>query len=256
MSARTLQIRTPEGVLLALPLASPVLRGIAVFVDVLVTLAVARVLAACAQSLRWISPDFAGALFTLAYFLLTFFYAILLEWHWHGQTLGKRLLRLRVVDAQGLRLTFSQVVVRNLLRTFDALPFFYAVGGAAAWLSPRGQRLGDLAADTVVIVAALTPTPDLGTLSAGHWNSLRAHPRLEARLRQAVTPEEASLLFQALSRRDTIEPAARLSLYRELASDIRARVALPPELAEDWADETFLRDVLETLFRSRERTDH
>ena len=249
MKGHTLQIRTPEGVLLSLPLASPVLRGVAVFVDVLTIIAVSRLLAAAAQGLQWISPDFAGALFTLAYFLLSFLYAILLEWRWHGQTLGKRLLRLRVVDAQGLRLTFSQVVVRNLLRTFDALPFFYAVGGAAAWISPRGQRLGDLAADTVVIIVTPAATPDIESLSAGHWNSLRSHPRLEARLRQAVSPEEASLLFQALTRRETVEPAARLALYRELAEDIRGRVSLPPELAEDLADEAFLRDVLETLFR-------
>lgn len=249
MKARTLQIRTPEGVLLTLPLASPVLRGIAVFVDALMLMTIARVLSAAAQGLRWISPDFAGALFTLAYFLLSFLYAILLEWRWRGQTVGKWLLRLRVADARGLRLTFSQIVVRNLLRTVDALPFVYAVGGLASWLSPLGQRLGDLAADTVVIVVNPQSVPNIEALNAGHWNSLQAFPRLEARLRQNVTPEEASLIFQALRRRETLEPAARLTLYRDLAADLRRRVAFPPEITDDLADEQFLRDVLEALFR-------
>ena len=253
MKTHTLLIRTPEGVCLSLPLASPALRGIAVFIDSLMLLVIARVLNSLALGLQWIGPDFAGAFFTLSYFLLSFAYAILLEWRWRGQTVGKRLLRLRVTDARGLRLTFSQIVIRNLLRTFDALPFFYAVGGVAAWISPRGQRLGDLAADTVVVVLTTHATPNLAALTAGHWNSLRDHARLEARLRQSVTPEEATLLFQALLRRDDLEPAARLALYRELAADLRARAPFPPDLVEDLADEQFLRNVLDALFRSPER---
>jgi uncharacterized RDD family membrane protein YckC len=245
----TLQIRTPEGVDFSLPLASPALRGIAVFIDAMFLAALARVCAAVAQGFRWVSPDFAGAAMTLAYFLLSFAYSIALEWRWHGQTVGKRLLNLRVVDARGLRLTFPQIVVRNLLRAFDALPFFYAVGGLAAWISPRRQRLGDLAADTVVIVLAPQAVPDAAALTAGHWNSFRAYPRLEARLRQSVGPEEATLLFRALARREELDPSARLALYRDLAASLRERVPFPPEVAEDLADEQYLRNVLDTLFR-------
>lgn len=245
----TLQIRTPEGIHFSLPLASPALRGIAVFIDALFLSVLARVCSSVAQVLQVISIDVAQAVTVLAYFLLSFAYSITLEWRWNGQTVGKRLLRLRVVDARGLRLTFSQVVMRNLMRTFDALPFFYAVGGVAAWISPLRQRLGDLAADTVVIVLTPQATPNTDTLTAGHWNSFRAYPRVEARLRQNISPEEATLIFQALSRRDTLEPAARLRLYHEMADTLRARVSLPPELAEDLSDEHILRNALDTLFR-------
>ena len=245
----TLKIRTPEGISFSLPLASPALRGIAVFIDTLFIGVLARIATSAAQLFSWISQDFAGAMMILAYFLLSFAYSITLEWYWNGQTVGKRLLRLRVVDARGLRLTFAQVAVRNLLRTFDALPAFYAVGGIAAWISPRGQRLGDLAADTVVTVITPQITPDATALTKGHWNSFRAYPRLEARLRQSIDPEEATLLFRALSRREELEPAARLTLYRELAASLRDHVPFPPEISEDLADEQYLRNVLDTLFR-------
>ena len=245
----TLPIRMPEGVCFSLPLASPALRGIAVFIDALMLLVLARVGAAVAQGLRWISPDFAGAVMTLTFFVSSSAYAIALEWCWHGQTVGKRLLNLRVVDARGLRLSFSQVVVRNLLRTVDALPFFYAVGGLTSWISPRRQRLGDLAADTVVITLSSPLTPNITALTAGHWNSFRAYPRLEARLRQNVSPEEATLLFRALSRREELAPASRLALYHVLAASLRERVHFPEDVEEDLADEQYLRNALDSLFR-------
>jgi len=67
-----------------------------------------------------------------------------------GATLGKRLVGIRVVGEHGDRVTVGAAVVRNLLRLVDAL-FFYLVGFLFASTSPRGQRLGDRAARTVVV---------------------------------------------------------------------------------------------------------
>jgi hypothetical protein len=61
-----------------------------------------------------------------------------MEWRWRGQTIGKRVLRLRVVDAQGLRLHFTQVVLRNLLRFVDMLPA-HLDGRSRLPASPRGN---------------------------------------------------------------------------------------------------------------------
>src|SRR5206468_9747860 len=97
----------------------------------------------------------------LSYFVVSIGYTITCEWSWRGQTLGKRLLRLRVVDAEGLRLQFNQVVTRNLLRFVDSLPIFYFVGGVVCWFSPKCQRLGDIAANTVVICYPRIAEPDL-----------------------------------------------------------------------------------------------
>jgi uncharacterized RDD family membrane protein YckC len=67
-----------------------------------------------------------------------------------GATLGKRMVGIRVVDEDGARVTFGAAVVRNLLRLVDCL-FFYLVGAVFALTSPRGQRLGDRAAHTIVV---------------------------------------------------------------------------------------------------------
>jgi uncharacterized RDD family membrane protein YckC len=67
-----------------------------------------------------------------------------------GATLGKRMVGIRVVSEDGGNVTVRAAVVRNLVRMIDAL-FFYFIGGLAALLSKRGQRLGDRAAHTLVI---------------------------------------------------------------------------------------------------------
>ena len=67
-----------------------------------------------------------------------------------GRTLGKRLVRIRVVDDEGETIGLSAAIIRNLLRLVDGL-FIYLVGAIFAWTSPLGQRLGDRAASTVVV---------------------------------------------------------------------------------------------------------
>ncbi len=67
-----------------------------------------------------------------------------------GATLGKRMVGIRVVGEDGKDLTFRAAVVRNVLRLIDSL-FFYLVGAIFALTSPRGQRLGDRAAHTLVV---------------------------------------------------------------------------------------------------------
>ncbi len=67
-----------------------------------------------------------------------------------GATLGKRMMRIRVVDEQGRHPSLGAAVGRNVLRIVDGL-CFYLVGAIFALRSPRRQRLGDRAAHTVVI---------------------------------------------------------------------------------------------------------
>ncbi len=138
------QVRTPEGVAFTFRIASPVLRLTAVVVDAATVSAVWSLLAVPIALLKVVSADVAGMVATVSYFLLSQGYRMIAEWRWRGQTLGKRLLRLRVVDERGLRLSFAQVALRNLLRFVDVLPGAYLVGGVAALMNRRGQRLGDL----------------------------------------------------------------------------------------------------------------
>jgi len=196
-----------------------------------------------------IAGGFAEAFAALLFFFLSIGYSILFEWFWRGQTVGKRVVGLRVVDAQGLRLQFSQIVVRNLLRVADALPVLYLVGGIACLASRRSQRLGDFAANTVVVRIPKVREPNLDQLMAGKFNSLRTYPHLEARLRQRVSPAEASVALQAVVRRDLLDSSARVELLGEIAGHFREKIAFPSEAIEGITDEQYVRNVVDTLYR-------
>ena len=119
-------------------------RFLAYLMDLACISALASLVGALVRVLELVSLDLGAAAGVLLFFGLQIGYGMALEWGWRGQTVGKRLFRLRVVDAQGLRVQFSQIAIRNLLRAADLLPAFYLLGGVVAWLSPRTQRLGDL----------------------------------------------------------------------------------------------------------------
>jgi uncharacterized RDD family membrane protein YckC len=246
-----LRVRTPEGVAFTFRLASPVLRAGALVVDWAIVSVAWSVLSMAFALLNIISQDFAAMVTTIGYFLVSQGYGIMMEWRYGGQTIGKRLMRLRVVDAHGLRLTFSQVVLRNLLRFVDGLPLFYLVGGAAVVISRRSQRLGDLAADTLVIWEPEEPTPDFTALRGEKYNSLRGHAPAVARLRQGVSPAQAHAAWSALARRDQLEAGARVKLFADLAAHFRGIAAVPDEVAEGVADEQFVRNVVDVLYISR-----
>jgi uncharacterized RDD family membrane protein YckC len=245
----TLVIRTPEGITFSLLLAGPVTRFLAWVLDVGCLLVLAIGVGMMLGLLGSITPDLARALGVLAYFIIQIGYRIASEWLWRGQTLGKRLLRLRVMDAHGLKLRFSQIVIRNLLRFVDMLPALYVVGGAATLLNRRSQRLGDIAANTVVVRNPSIEQPDLGQLAGSKFNSFRAYPHLEARLRQRISPAEARLALDALVRRDELEDSARIQLFGAIARHFRELVEFPPEAVEGLTDEQYVRNVAETLFR-------
>lgn len=251
-----LLVKTPEGVTFALPLASPITRMLAWGIDLGVILAAGIAFNAAIGFVSLLAGDLGMALRILGWFALSIGYGIGLEWHWRGQTIGKRLLRLRVVDAQGLRLQFNQIVIRNLLRFVDSLPVFYLVGGVASALSPRCQRLGDLAANTVVIRIPKLTEPDLEQVLSGKFNSLRKYPHLVARLRQRVSPAEATVALQAVQRREEFDPAARVELFGELARHFAKLAPFPPDAVEGITDEQYVRNMVEVLYRTEERKNH
>jgi uncharacterized RDD family membrane protein YckC len=245
----TLLIRTPEGVVFSQLLAGPMSRFLAWLLDLFVVMTLASILGVALALLHFISFGLAEAAGLLIQFVLMIGYGIYCEWYWRGQTLGKRMMRLRVVDAQGLRLKFSQIVIRNLLRFVDMLPVFYLVGGIACVASRRAQRLGDLAANTIVVRIPKASEPNLDQLMAGKFNSLRAYPHLEARLRQRVSAPEAALALQALVRRDLLDPVARVELFSQIADHFRGKTSFPPEATEGVTDEQYVRNIVDSLYR-------
>ncbi len=249
--AHTLDIRLPEGVVFSLPLAGPATRFLAWLVDLACILIALMGINFGVRLLFIFSLDAGSGLAILLTFAVPIFYGILFEGYWRGQTPGKRVLRLRVMDARGLRLDLRQVVIRNLLRAVDGLPALYLVGGAACFFTARAQRLGDLAADTVVVRAERPAAPDLAQIASGKYNTLRDHPVLAARLRQRVPPAESGVALQALLRRNALDPDARLELFGRLAARFRVAGPLPEELTHDLTDEQLVRNVVDVLFQTR-----
>ena len=244
-------IQTDEGVRFSMELAGPVSRFLAWSIDLGCMLAAGLAIGAVTSALVVVDADVFTALTIIAYFLINIGYGVFLEWLWRGQTIGKRLLRLRVVDATGLKLQFHQIVLRNLLRAVDILPFCYFLGGLVSVISVRSQRLGDLAANTVVARFPEIAPPDLAEVLAGKYNSLRAFPHLEARLRQRVGPREAAVAVEALLRRNEIEPEARVLLFEDIAAELKDRCPFPPSAVEDMTAEQYVRNCVDVLYRSR-----
>lgn len=81
-----------------------------------------------------------------------------------GTTIGKRLLGLQVVEIHGRSLSLLAALIRNLIRLFDALPFFYLFGLISGVFSPAFQRVGDRVARTTVMPINVTP------FSSYSWN--------------------------------------------------------------------------------------
>ena len=244
----SLTIETPEGVVFSYELATPVTRALAWAIDAAVIGAASTAAGSISQTANLLSPDWAKALGVALYFVISTGYGIFLEWRWRGQTLGKRVMGLRVIDSQGLRLQLQQIVVRNLLRAVDTLPLFYLIGGTASLVSRYGQRLGDLAANTVVAQEPNREEPNLDQIAPARYNSLLAYPHLAARLRSLVTPEAVGLAVRAVAQRDGYEPSARVQLFRELADYFRSLVEFPEAAVEGLTDEQYVRSSLRIVY--------
>lgn len=143
----TYTVNTPEGIALQLSPAGPVPRLLAWVVDLLLRTFINVVLFALLATL---GKTGVGIALILA-FLLEWFYPVYFELRHHGQTPGKKMLAIYVAQADASPVTPSASLLRNLLRVVDFLPLLYGFGFVSMMLNGRFQRLGDLAANTVVL---------------------------------------------------------------------------------------------------------
>ena len=171
-----LQVATPERVAVDLPIAGLGSRAMAYVVDVGLLSAIAMV--AYFTLTFFMDPyttalglsGLARTLSLVAVFFGMWIYWALLEVLWNGQTLGKRLLRIRVVRSDGSPVTVFASAVRNLLRIVDFLPACYPVGLITMLVDKRHRRLGDLLAGTVLVrdeLATVRVTPMMFGSGAG-----------------------------------------------------------------------------------------
>jgi uncharacterized RDD family membrane protein YckC len=225
----TVRLVTPERITFQYPLAGPFRRAVAYLIDLVVLglLCLAALVLSLALALGTISGM---GLFLPAFFVLYFGYGATCEALFNGQTPGKRAVGIRVVSDQGVPITGAQAMLRNLLWAFDGIwPFVYLPAVACMLLTRRFQRLGDLAAGTMVIVEE---RPRRG------WVVRVAEPEVEALLpwlpaRIAAGPELARALADYVRHRRRFGKARREEMAAHLADPLRTRLGLPEQATGD-----------------------
>jgi uncharacterized RDD family membrane protein YckC len=216
-------IATPEGVELGIVLAGAASRFIAGTIDLLIQILLIGL--AALVTLALLGGDLGLALFVIALFAALYLYDILFEVLASGRTPGKRMTHLRVVRDGGTPVDLPASAIRNLLRLIDMLPGAYLVGLLAIVFTRRNQRLGDLAAGTLVI---RDPTKRKDADEQSKEIDLAETARWDV---SAVSPQELAAVRRFLERRSSLDRQARLELAYRLAQGLRTKVAgAPPEL--------------------------
>jgi uncharacterized RDD family membrane protein YckC len=153
LSESDLVVATPERVSFDYQVAGLGTRAIAQLLDLLIVAAilVAVLLFAGGAAAATGSSTVAILVGLIGGFIVVFGYFWVSEALWSGQTLGKKVFRLRAVGDRGEPLTFTQAGIRNVVRIVDFLPYGYGVGMVVLFANGKGKRLGDLAAGTTVV---------------------------------------------------------------------------------------------------------
>lgn len=147
-----LVVATPERVSFDYQVAGLGTRAIAQVVDLLVVFGVLAAVYFVALAFAAVgSGTVAYLAAVIGSFVVIFGYFWISEALWSGQTLGKKVFRLRAVGDRGEPMTLAQAGIRNVVRIIDFLPYAYGVGLVVLFANGKGKRLGDLAAGTVVV---------------------------------------------------------------------------------------------------------
>ncbi|MBS1151645.1 MAG: hypothetical protein H6Q89_3343 [Myxococcaceae bacterium] len=210
-----LEVATPERVSVSLPIAGVGSRSIAHLIDLGLLFAGLLVLYFLASL---VIPDmldaFEGlsgverAVGGLIGFAAIWGYWTGMELAWRGQTVGKRLMRIRVVKSDGSPIGVFESAVRNLVRIVDFLPTCYPIGLISMLIDPRHRRLGDLAAGTMLVREEKI---DLA--------------RYASSAQSRLSPQDVEVLTGFLARFDALEPQAQLKLGAQLVARHGGQVA-------------------------------
>jgi uncharacterized RDD family membrane protein YckC len=147
-----LVVATPERVSFDYQVAGLGTRAIAQILDLLILTGVLAGLYFAAFAVGAAGMNTAAYLIAvLGSFVIVFGYFWTCEAFWSGQTVGKKVFRLRAVGDRGEPMTFVQAGIRNVVRLVDFLPYAYGVGVVVLFVNGKGKRLGDLAAGTIVV---------------------------------------------------------------------------------------------------------
>jgi uncharacterized membrane protein SpoIIM required for sporulation/uncharacterized RDD family membrane protein YckC len=213
-----LEVETPEHVTLDLEIAGIGSRGLAAILDMAIlvgSLFAAFVALGILVGFGFTLGPWGSALLLLGGFAVWTGYFIFFEGLHRGQTPGKRIVGIRVLMDTGHPVTPSAAAVRNLLRLADLLPPPYFLGAVLVAFHPRGKRLGDLFAGTIVV----RDHPGDTVPERGHTPPPDATPALPE-----LGDAEYRLLEQFERRQGELPGAARARLAARLVDRLGAAV--------------------------------
>lgn len=249
-----LEIPTPENISFGYPLAGIGSRFIAALIDTTLILllqgAVLLFTGLVAGLLDDLPADYTGILLAvtgLVSFAFLWGYYIFFEVLWNGQSPGKRVTGLRVIRADGAPVSLAESAVRNLVRFIDFLPLFYGLGVAAMFIDRRSRRLGDMAADTLVVRETGIPVrlEDLQPTGAdrrGPVPQLKAYGELPV---EKLTEPDLELIRDFLKRRGEITNAD--AIETQVLERVFERMGLPS--SDLWAHQRT--DLLQQILAAR-----
>ena len=232
--AHTVDVETPELVVLSYTVAGVGSRATAAIIDYAICIAafVAVIVAFMqfqldfgAGGARESTTGWVVAVLGIVQFSILWLYYVLFEAFADGQTPGKRLMRLRVVKDGGLSVTFEASAIRNVVRMIDLQPaFLYAFGMVSMMANARGKRLGDLAAGTLVVKEDLVSRPRVQPLST------RTEASTPAVLSVLLSAAEFQLLDRFVQRRMEFDADRRAQLAIGLTQRLGGVLQLAPHL--------------------------
>jgi uncharacterized RDD family membrane protein YckC len=156
-------------------------------------------------------------------FVLQNGYFLVFEGIWRGQTPGKRLAEIRVIEQNGQPIGWGASIIRNLLRMVDSIMF---LGILVILMDKDERRLGDMAAGTIVIRERKTE------ISTSHIKMITAAAADTALDVGRVTPAEYDLLVDFLRRRDSLAKAHRPNVAQKLATHFKDKLSGTGNAAE------------------------
>ena len=224
----TVEIVTPENIAFRYRLAGPFRRLAALALDLTIeVVAGAAVLLGAVKVFGLLNLPGIGYGVAMAFgFVLFWFYGGLFETFWNGQTPGKRLAGIRVVALDGQPINAPQAILRNILRTVNAMPLgLFQVGLWAAAMNDRFQRLGDLACGTMVVVEQQDRLPGVTRMDAAE--AVRLAGLVPANFQ---TGRSLGLALAAyVQRRLAFSPGRRLEIARHVGEPLRQKFQLPAD---------------------------
>jgi uncharacterized RDD family membrane protein YckC len=166
----------------------------------------------------------------VAFFVLSWGYGTFCEGLFNGRTIGKACLGIRVVSDRGIPISGAQALLRNLVGSIDGVfPFFFQIGLASMTLSRRFQRLGDLAAGTMVVREERRSQRGFVRIKEPEVDAIL--PWLPSRI--AARSDLARALSDYAVLRGRFGPLGRAELAEPLARALRARFRLSPQAQAD-----------------------